>query len=81
MCLVLSTNRFITWGMSHVMNLFMEVPRLEIPPIHEQIHHVGDAPRDESVHGEGTALPSPPQSHEQIHHVRDDPRNWTKLCM
>ena len=32
MGLVFSTNRFITWGMSHVMNLFMEVPCLTIPP-------------------------------------------------
>ena len=32
MRLVFSTNRFITWGMSHVMNLLMEGPRLTIPP-------------------------------------------------
>ena len=36
-------NRFITWGMSHVMNLFMGEAGLTIPQAYEQIHHVGIA--------------------------------------
>ena len=37
-------NRFITWDIPHVMNLFMGGGP------HEQIHHVRHPPCDESVH-------------------------------
>ena len=57
------------------MNLFMRLGGTVRPgPPHEQIHHAGHLPRDESVHELGGDRKAG-HFHEQIHHVGHPPRD------